>query len=302
MKVFVTGATGYIGFHIALAMRRAGHAVWGLARDEKKARRLARHEVQPVMGDLAEPESWREAAEGCSVLVHAAFDGKGKGVAKDRTALDALIAAGESGARPKTLLYTSGVWVHGATGDRVVDETTPLDPLPIVTWRPPHEALVLGAAGVRGLVLRPGCVYGADGGLTAPWLAAADAGEPIEVVGDGRNRWTMVHAEDLADAYVRAAESGLGGEVFDVVDASRTPVGEMAAAAARAAGSGAGVATVPVEVAAERMGPFAAALAVDQQVDAGKAARLLGWRPRHQGFAAEAPTYLAAWRARRPRT
>jgi uncharacterized protein YbjT (DUF2867 family) len=57
MRVFVTGATGYVGFSVATALRRAGHRVWGLARSEAKARRLAQHEIEPVVGDLADPGS-----------------------------------------------------------------------------------------------------------------------------------------------------------------------------------------------------------------------------------------------------
>src|SRR3989475_11772797 len=65
-------------------------------------------------------------------------------------------------------IFTSGVWVHGDAGDRMVDETTPLNPIKLVAWRPAHEQLVLQASGMRGLVIRPGCVYGGPGGLTAP--------------------------------------------------------------------------------------------------------------------------------------
>src|SRR5439155_674541 len=81
----------------------------------------------------------------------------------------------------------------------------------LVAWRPAHEQLVLQAKGVRGLVMRLGCVYGGRGGLTGDWFAAAAAGKAPTVVGSGHNRWTMVHLDDLADAYVRAAERGRAG-------------------------------------------------------------------------------------------
>src|SRR5207249_3328779 len=107
-------------------------------------------------------------------------------------------------------------------------------------WRPAHEQLALQAKGVVGLVMRLGCGYGGRGGLTGDWFAAAAAGKAPTVVGSGHNRWTMVHLDDLADAYVRAAESGRAGEVFDVTDRSRATVLEMATAAARAAGGASG--------------------------------------------------------------
>jgi len=297
MQVFVTGATGYVGSSVATAFRRAGHRVWGLTRTEAKARWLEQHEIAPVVGDLADPKTYADVAAECAVLVHAAFEYSANGVAKDKQAIETLIEAGRRGAKPKTVILTSGVWVHGDTGDRMVDETTPLNPIKLVAWRPAHEQLVLQASGVRGLVIRPGCVYGGPGGLTAPWFADASAGKQPTIVGDGRSRWTMVHADDLADAYLRAGESGLGGEVFDVSDRSRATALEMATAAARAAGYRGEIRPVPLAEAAKAMGDFAAALALNQHVDARKAVRLLGWQPRHGGFLDEADLYYRAWRA-----
>src|SRR3989454_4721271 len=116
MQVFVTGATGYIGFAVAAALRRAGHRVWGLARSEARARRLARHEIEAVIGDLADPKTYLEIASECALVVHIAFDYSADGVAKDKTAIDTLLDAGRRGAKPKTLVFTSGAWVYGDTG------------------------------------------------------------------------------------------------------------------------------------------------------------------------------------------
>jgi nucleoside-diphosphate-sugar epimerase len=295
MQIFVTGATGYIGFAVSAALRRHGHRVWGLARNETKAARLARHEIEPVIGDLADPKTYADVAAQCSVLIHTAFDYSGDGVAKDQLAIETLFDAGRRGAQPKTLIFTSGAWVYGDTGDRMVDETTPLNPIKLVAWRPAHEELVLRASGVRSLVIRPGCVYGGAGGLTAPWFAEP-GGEAV--VGDGRNRWTMVHLDDLADAYVRAAESGLAGEIFNVTDRSRFTVLELATAAARAAGYKGEISPLPLAEARKTLGDFADALALNQHLDSGKAVRLLGWQPRHGGFLDEVEVFYRAWKAR----
>jgi len=125
MRVFVTGATGHVGFHVALAFRRAGYHVLGLARSDAGAARLDRHEIRPVLGTMQDPGTWK-GAEDASVLVHAASDSKADTWAVDRAAVEGLLALAGKGASPKTLLYTSGVWVYGGTGDRLVDETTPL--------------------------------------------------------------------------------------------------------------------------------------------------------------------------------
>jgi nucleoside-diphosphate-sugar epimerase len=295
MKVFITGATGYIGFHVAAALRRAGHEVYGLVRSEDKAARLRHHEIHPVLGGMQKVESYKAAAEQCAVLIHAAFDYSDSFIL-DRMTAEALIAVGERGL-PKTVIYTSGVWVHGDTNGRLVDETARPAPCKPVARRAATEELVINAKGVHGIVVRPGCVYGRQGGLTGLWFKGAYLDKALSAVGDGRNHWAMVHVEDLADAYVRAAESGQKGEVFDLTDRSRPTVREMIEAVARVTGYRGEVRYLPVAEAVKAMGDFAECLALDQHVDGRKAERVLGWRPRHNGFVEDIEVYFEAWKA-----
>jgi len=297
MNVFITGATGYIGFNVAMAYRRAGHAVWGLTRSAQKAQLLARHEIRPVVGRMQETAGWAAAAKNCSVLIHAAVDYQADTFALDLQTVEFLLSVARQGPQPKTLIYTSGVWVYGNTRGALVDETTPLDPPKLVARRPAAEQMVLDAAGVRGLVLRPGCVYGYQGGLTGMWFAAAVKEKALTAVGDGGNRWTVVHADDLADAYLRAGESGLRGEVFNITDRSRWSVGEMLNAVARVTAYTGKTTFIPVAEASKTMGDFAECLALDQHADSRKAVRLLGWQPKHGGFVDDAETYHLSWQA-----
>jgi nucleoside-diphosphate-sugar epimerase len=300
MKVFVTGATGHIGLAVASAFARAGHETLGLARSPEKAALLEAAEVAPVAGTMEEPDAWRFAAERCSVLVHCAVEYSERSWDLHRAALGALRDAGRDRAG-RVLVATSGVWVYGDTGDGVADEGSPLEPPTFVAPRPAVDAAVLSwnGGGFRTLVIRPGCVYGGGGSLTSAWFESAARGGAARVVGDGTNRWAMVHRDDLADLYVRAAESGLGGEVLNATDRSRATVNECAAAASLAAGAEGRVEHVPVEQAVAAMGPFATCLALNQHVDSWKAVRRLGWTPRHGGFVDEAPRLYAAWKAGR---
>jgi nucleoside-diphosphate-sugar epimerase len=296
VDVFITGATGYIGLAVAQAFRRAGHRVSGLARSAAAAETLMRHEVAPVLGALETPERYREAAARADVIVHAAVDYTADTGARDAEVVRALLGAVIEAPAPKRFLYTSGTWVYGATGGVPVHETWPTQPPPAVAWRPAIEQLVLGAPNLRAMVLRPGVVYGGRGGLTGAWFAGAREGD-LHVVGDGTNHWAMVHVDDLADAYLRAAEAGFTREIFNLADASTATLGELAGAAALATGYRGAIRGVPVAVARGQIGPVAEALALDQRLNSDKARSLLGWRPHHAGFVAEAATYYAAWRA-----
>jgi len=299
MRIFVTGATGTIGGAVAATLAAAGHEVLGLVRSEERGRVAASHEVLPVVGDLADPASFAAAAAECQVLVHCAAEASERFHELDRRTVAALIDAARRPELPRLLVYTSGVWLYGDTGDAVADETTPLRPPALVAPRAETEQVVLGANRdrVRTLVLRPGCVYGGRGGLTASWFESAGRGGAARVVGSGEGTWTMVHVADLARAYLLAVESPWGGEVFNVTDRSRARVRECAAAASRVAGGGGRVESVPVAEATGRLGPVAECLALSQHVDSSKAVRLLGWQPRHGGFVDGVARYHAAWKS-----
>jgi nucleoside-diphosphate-sugar epimerase len=297
MRVFITGATGYIGFNVALAFRRAGHMVWGLVRSPEKAQILKKNEIIPVLGSMQRPESYLIIAEQCSVLIHAATEYSADRVALERLTAESLIRIGNSGARPKTFIYTSGVWVYGNTNCQTVDETSPLNPAKLVSWRPAVEEMVLNAEEVKGIVIRPGCVYGRKGGMTGLWFKGAYQEKALKGIGDGNNHWAMVQVEDLAEAYVLASESGLKGEIFNLADRSRSSISENLKAVARATGYTGEIEFIPAEKTSQTLGDYAYCLALDQHVDAGKATRLLGWQPKHLGFVAEVETCFTSWKA-----
>ena len=252
----------------------------------------------PVLGDLAAPESFLAVARGCDLFVHCASENSSATVVRDRAAIDTFLAASRDANAPRAFLYTSGVWVYGDTGGRTVDETSPLAPLDLARWRVEHEQLVLAAASreLRTLVLRPGCVYGGSGGLTVPWFASAVAGE-VEMVGDGTNCWSTVHVDDVAEAYVLAAERAPAGEALNISDGTNPRVGEMVAAVAAAAGIPGRIAQLEPEDAVERFGPLAEGLGAHQKVANARAKAALGWHPRHASFVSEADLYFAAYRA-----
>lgn len=157
MKVFVTGATGYVGSAVAQALLAVGNRVSGLARSAEAARKLDEAGIDPVRGSLTDAAVISEAARSAGAVIHTATTNDASAPAADGLALDAILA-GLNGTN-KPFLYTSGIWVIGDTHGAFADETTPLNPTPLVAWRPAHERRVLAEAG-HGIVIRPGVVYG----------------------------------------------------------------------------------------------------------------------------------------------
>ncbi len=123
MRVFVTGPTGYIGAAVASAFRRAGHQVLGLIRDTRQAAVLNHWEIEPVLGNLSDPSSYRAVAQECDALIHCAADYRHDWAASDRQTIEAMVEAAGPRSRGKTVVFTSGSWVYGDTAGRPVDES-----------------------------------------------------------------------------------------------------------------------------------------------------------------------------------
>jgi nucleoside-diphosphate-sugar epimerase len=274
MRVFVTGATGYVGTSVVEALRAAGHAVVGLARSGDSAARLEAAGCTALRGTLADVDALARGAREADAVIHLAATGGADQAAVDEAAVRALLVALSGSGKP--FLYTSGIWVLGPTGDGVADEDAPANAAAIVAWRPAVERAVVDAAarGVRSVVIRPAVVYGRGGGTPGGLVAGGHRKGVVRYVGDGRQRWPFVHVDDLADLYVRALDAP-AGTVLNAAGPS-LPVREVAEAAARA--TGARAEAWPLDDARARLGPYADALALDQQVSSERA-RALGWRP-----------------------
>jgi nucleoside-diphosphate-sugar epimerase len=293
MHIFLTGGTGYIGGAVVAELVAAGHHVVALNRSADKTGGLERLGAQPFTGDLHDPDDYREEAASADVIVHTAFDYTTT-VRGDATALDALLNAARG--HSCSLVYTSGCWVLGDTGDRPADEGAATDrPAELVTWRAGHERRVVGASTdqLSTAVIRPGIVYGGPGGLTAPMFETATNEGAAEFVGDGSNHWSLVHLEDVARLYRLVLEQGARG-IFHAVDDSPVTVREVAAAASRAAGAEGATRGVPLEQARERFGPMADALCMDQRLAAVRS-RELGWAATRSSFTETAAAAHREW-------
>ena len=276
MKLFLTGATGYIGGAVAEALVKAGHAVAGLARSEEADHELRRTGITPYRGDLKIPGSLAGGVRASDGVIHTGTTNDGR---LDSDAVRAMLESLRGTNKP--FVYTSGVWVLGNTGDRIADETWPLNPLALVAWRPALEQMVLAAEkdGVRAIVLRPAIVYGRAAGVPGMFVQSANETGVARYVGTGENRWPVVHVEDLAGLYVRAVEKAETGTLFHAAAGRAYRVKELAEAASFGADAGGRTESWPLEDARKTLGAFADALALDQQVSSEKARSILGWNP-----------------------
>lgn len=294
MRVFVTGATGYLGRGLLRALGAAGHQAVGLARTLTKTVGPGSAAVEWVLGDIREPHSYEKAAAGCDAMVHLAAEYGPETATLDLLAVETLLGAALVHDGRRAFVYTSGLWVLGPTGDHPADESSPSDrPAQAVSWRPAHERHVLDARGedLVTAVVRPGMVFGRKGGLFDRFFADARERGEVVVVGDGTNRWSTVHVDDVAAVYVAVLERAHTSvrelaprdRVFHAMGGSAERLEEIARAACQAAG-GRSVRHWPVAEARSEYGPMADALAMDQVVQAPRTQRVLGVRPRVAAF------------------
>jgi len=306
MRIFLTGATGYVGAAVLDALVRGGHDVTALVRDNEKARHVAKRGGHPVIGNLADPESFRGAAAAQDGYVHAAFDSRsGRGPAIDRAVLDTILAAarrprtaGSSAPARRFIVYTSAVWVLGRTPEPA-SEDSPINPVGLVSWLPDHEQLVLDSntETLRTVVVRPGLVYGGGNGIVGDLFKAASNGL-VRVVGDGNNHWPLVYDRDLADLYGRLVARGDAAGVYHANDEGDERVNDIVDAIKPYLPLRPDVRHVPIEEARTKMGARADALALDQVVRSPRA-RALGWTPTLHSVAGNAARLLEEWRTSR---
>eukprot|EP01118_Nematostelium_gracile_P007896 TRINITY_DN2591_c0_g1_i1.p1 TRINITY_DN2591_c0_g1~~TRINITY_DN2591_c0_g1_i1.p1 ORF type:complete len:296 (-),score=102.87 TRINITY_DN2591_c0_g1_i1:16-867(-) len=206
-RVFILGATGFIGSGVATAFVREGYRVYGLARSEEKANQLRKIEVIPVIGTLQNPASWEETAKSSDIIIDASVD------YQDSTYIQYISKVLIPLASQKVVIFTSGIWVHG-TAAQYEDENTPLNkPFPLVKWRVAIQQEFIKAGAI---IVEPGLLYGYTGSLTAGYLKSLKDGGSFYGNEDQEPYVPTVHLDDLADVYVKIAQKGkvLRGETF----------------------------------------------------------------------------------------
>ncbi|WP_192966213.1 NAD-dependent epimerase/dehydratase family protein [Phycobacter azelaicus] len=288
MRVLILGATGSIGTAITRELVRNGHTAIGLARSfasEEKIRALG---AEPLAGDLRHPREWSAALAKMDAVIHAAATFEADMAETDRKVVMEILSHAAGRTSPLRFLYTGGCWLYGVTGAKTADETSTKRPLQSFKWMLEQGASVLQAPGVSAAVVHPALVYHEEGGAFARYLAAAKAGEPIEVWGSLRTRWPLVHRDDLARAYLTLLERPeLIGE-FNVCGQTGVPVSEIIAEVARRSDHTSGYVVRTLKYVLCKYGAWAEGPTMDQQISAEKIQSLSDWQPKHTCFRSSA--------------
>ena len=288
MKIFVTGASGWIGSAVVPELLDAGHEVAGLARSDASAHKLEEAGAGVVRGDLDDPETLAKAANESDGAIHLAFQheiafGEGNFAAAgaaDRRAVEAMGAALAGSDRPFVL--ASGV--AGLSIGRPATEDDGLVPSALLRAAPPGIrqatalfALSLRGVGVRSSVLRfAPTVHGdGDNGFIATYVRVAREKGVSGYVGDGAHRWPAVHRSDAARLARLAVEAAPAGSVLHAVGDEGVPFRTIAETIGR--GLGVPTRSIAPENAIEHFGPLGLFAGSDFPASSTVTRELLGW-------------------------
>jgi nucleoside-diphosphate-sugar epimerase len=280
MRIFVTGATGWVGSAVVEELRAGGHEVTGLARSEAAAATLAAAGVRVQRGSLEDLDSLRAGAAGADAVVHTAFNHDfsrfAENGAVEKSAIDALADA--LAGTDRQLVVTSGVAL--ITPGRVVTEDDVRDPNAAHSPRDPESAAAAAAArGVRVSLIRLApSVHGAgDHGFVPIVIGMAREHAASAYIGDGNNRWPGVHRRDAAKLYRLALERGAKHAVYHAVAEEGVPFREIAGVIGRQLHLP--VVSVSGDGVDEHFGWFARFAQIDAPASSAKTRQTLGWNP-----------------------
>jgi nucleoside-diphosphate-sugar epimerase len=289
MRVFVTGATGFIGSAVVEELIAAGHQVIGVYRSDDKAPALVAAGAGAYRGSIDDPDSLKDGAARSDGVIHLAFNHDFSKFAAncetDRRVVEALGSALSGSHRP--LIVTSGTAIAKVAPGQLATEDAPAITANEVPRAASEEATAAAAAnGVSASVVRLPQVHDPERqGLISPWIAIAREKGTFAYVGEGRNRWPAAHISDVARLYRLAIEKSEPGAIYNAVGEEGVPARDIAETIGRRL-------KLPVKsIAPEEAGGYFGWLAHfatrDMPASSAQTQKKLGWRPTGPGLIAD---------------
>jgi nucleoside-diphosphate-sugar epimerase len=290
MRVFVTGATGFIGSAVVKELITAGHQVIGVYRSDEKAPALGAAGAEVYRGSIDDPESLKEGAARSDGIIHLAFNHDFSKFAAncetDRRVVVALGSVLAGSGRP--LIVTSGTAIAKVPPGAPATEDAPAITANEFPRAASEEAAAAAAAthGVSASVVRLPQVHDPERqGLISPWIAIAREKGVFAYIGEGRNRWPAAHISDVARLYRLAIEKSEPGAIYNAVGEEGVPARDIAETIGRRLKVP--VKSITPEEAGGYFGWLAHLAARDMPASSALTQKKLGWRPTGPGLIAD---------------
>ena len=285
MRIFLTGATGFIGSHIVPELLAAGHRVLGMTRSDSGAEALSEAGVEPWLATLEDPESVGRGAAQADAVIHCAFDHDFSNFAanceKDQRVIRAIGAVLAGSGRPFVLTSGTGMGTMEPGKPATEDVINVANPNPrVVSELAGHE---MAQAGVDVIVVRLPQVHDTRRqGLISPLAQIARQKGVSAYIGEGGNVWPAVHVRDVAKLYRLAVEQGRKGERFNAVDEEGVPARDIATALG--AGLGVPVSSISPDQAQDHFGWMGMFVGMSMPASSAWTRERLGWEPEGPGL------------------